>query len=248
MSLSEKEIAELKRTAGIMAAKYVQNSNVVGLGTGSTVYFTIMELARRIKEEGLQIVGIPTSEQTAKIAAEAGIALTTLRAHPVIDITIDGADEIDPDLNLIKGLGGALLREKIVAKNSKTMVVVADESKLVNRLGTKTPVPVEVIKFGTRPVEVHLRKLGCGLKYRLKNGLETTDENSVLEANYFITDEQNYIIDCYFQNDGGINGPRKIEKLINNIPGVVENGLFLNMAKKAVIAGPEGVKTMEKKK
>src|SRR5216683_1899394 len=157
---------EEKEAAGRAAAKLVRDGDVVGLGTGSTAYFAVIAIGERVKA-GLKIVGIPTSEQTAGLARAVGIPLTTLDEHPEIDITIDGADEIDPKLNLIKGGGGALLREKVVASASKKMVVVADSGKIVPVLG-KFPLPVEVISFARSVVERKIVSLGGSPKLRMR--------------------------------------------------------------------------------
>jgi ribose 5-phosphate isomerase A len=142
------ENEELKKAAGIAAVKYVEDGMSLGLGTGSTVRYSILEIARRIREEGLKVRGIPTSKATEKLAVELGIPLTDFKEVEKLDLTIDGADEVDPRLTLIKGGGGALLREKIVAANSRKMIAVVDESKLVEELGTTFPLPVEIVPFG----------------------------------------------------------------------------------------------------
>lgn len=191
---------------------------VVGLGTGSTAKFAVDALGRRMRE-GLRFVGIPTSEATATQARGLGIPLTTLGDHPVIDITIDGADEVEPKTrNLIKGRGGALLREKIVAAASKQLVIIADESKLVDKLGSKMPVPVEVIQFGWQSTARHLTALGT---------------NPILRDG-FTTDSGNVILDCNF---GPIADPETLTRRIDSIVGVVEHGLFLGMATQVLLAG-----------
>ena len=158
---------EEKEAAGRAAAKLVRDGDIVGLGTGSTAYFAVVALGERVKA-GLKIAGIPTSVQTAELARAVGIPLTTLDEHPEIDITIDGADEVGPNLNLIKGGGGALLREKIVASASKRMVVVADSGKIVSALG-KFPLPVEIIDFARAVVEKKIAALGATTKLRIKS-------------------------------------------------------------------------------
>jgi ribose 5-phosphate isomerase A len=176
----------LKQVAGERAIEFVKDGMVVGLGTGSTTYFTIKRLGMMVNE-GLNIIGIPTSVQTEKIAKESGIRLSNLEEHPEVDVTIDGADEVDPQLNLIKGMGGALLREKIVASASKMEVIVVDPSKMVEILGTKSPLPVEVSIFGWKNCLAKLKKLGCDAKLRMKDEV------------IYITDNNNYIIDCSFE-------------------------------------------------
>ena len=220
----------LKQIAGEKAVEYVKDGMVVGLGTGSTVFYAIKKIGERVKN-GLDIIGIPTSVETEKLAKQIGIQLSTLEEHPVIDVTIDGADEIDKKLNLIKGMGGALLREKIVASASKKEVIVADDSKLVDMLGTRTPLPVEVARFGWSYAAKKISELGCKTELRKKDG------------EIFITDNGNYILDCKFNK---IDKPEEMEQKINNIPGVLENGLFIGLADVAVVASDKGVKVIEK--
>ncbi len=220
------QILDLKQVAGERAIEYVKDGMVVGLGTGSKTYFAIKRLGMLVNE-GLDIIGIPTSVQSEKIARESGIKLSSLEEHPEIDVTIDGADEVDPQMNLIKGMGGALLREKIVAFASKMEVIVVDPSKMVDVLGTKSPLPVEVSKFGWKNSLEKLKKLGCGAKLRMKD-----------EAIY-TTDNNNYIIDCSFER---IDDPESLESQINNIPGVMENGLFLGIADIVIMGTEDGGK------
>jgi ribose 5-phosphate isomerase A len=220
-----------KKRAGEAAAEYVEDGMVVGLGTGSTVEWTIRKLGERVKD-GLKIIGIPTSIRSETLAKELGIPLSTLLDHPVIDLTIDGADEVDPKLNLIKGLGGALTREKVVAANSKKEIIVVDESKLVELLGTKSPVPVEVIQFAWNTCKTKLESLPCEPILR-------KDKNNP-QLNY-VTDNDNFILDCKFS---GIQSPIELELKLNNIPGVIENGLFLNLTDLVVVASAEGIKIL----
>lgn len=222
---------ELKRQAAEQAAELVQSGMVIGLGTGSTAVHMVRAVGRMLADGRLQdVTGIPTSEATAGEAEVYGIPLTTFDQHPVIDLTIDGADEIAPNLDLIKGLGGALLREKIVASVSKRMVVVADYSKRVVQLGEKAPVPVEVIPFARRPVQVFLESLAARVVLRLKEG------------QIFQTDEGNIILDCHFD---GIENPSKLGHEIRRQPGVVEHGLFLGIASRAFVAEENGVTVLE---
>ncbi len=224
----------LKQAAGVAAAAEVEDGMVVGLGTGSTVHYTILELARRVHEEGLRMVGIPTSERSAKLAADGGISLTNLDAHPVVDVTIDGADEFDGDLRLIKGGGGALTREKIVAHASKRMVVVADASKQVAKLGSTFALPIEVIDLGKTPV------------LRL---LETLGADAVLRADpaqpdgLYRTDNGHPIIDAKWSH---IEDPESLERELNMTPGVVECGLFLGMCDAVYLASSSGVEVIRK--
>ncbi len=210
---------DMKRIAGEKAAEYVKDGMVVGLGTGSTVYYTILKLGEMVKD-GLDIIGIPTSIGTERLARELGIKISTLYEHPEIDLTIDGADEIDPELNLIKGGGGALLREKIVASASKMEIIVADERKLVDKLGERFHLPVEVIPFSYSVVFKRLDSMGLNPVLRKKNG------------EIYITDNGNYIIDCH---TGPMENPEELEKDLNMIPGVVENGLFIGLAHMAIV-------------
>ncbi|WP_377889805.1 ribose-5-phosphate isomerase RpiA [Alkalihalobacillus sp. R86527] len=217
-----------KKIAGERAAQLVQDGMVVGLGTGSTVHYTIVKLASMVKE-GLSITGIPTSKQTEVLAQKHGIPLATLGEVKTIDLTIDGADELDGQLTLIKGGGGALLREKMIAYHSKQMVVVADSNKLVRQLGA-FPLPVEVVPFGYQTTMTALSKLGCQATLRMRD-----DEP-------FITDNQNLIVDCSFES---IPSPPKLHEWLNAIPGVVENGLFIDLAEKAFIGREGGVTIIE---
>ncbi|MHB9034520.1 MAG: ribose 5-phosphate isomerase A [Anaerolineae bacterium] len=223
----------LKRATGYRAAEFVRSGMVVGLGSGSTAKYTTLRIAELLRSGELHnIIAIPTSEATAQLAREGGIPLTTLEDKPVIDLTIDGADEVDPQINLIKGLGGAQLREKIVAYASRREVIVVDESKLVERLGSQAAVPVEVIRFGIRSTRGALERTGAVVSLRIHNGQP------------FITDEGNYILDCLYSPY--IDSPADLAVAIKTIPGVVEHGLFLNMAQAVVVAAPSGVRVIEK--
>jgi len=210
---------EEKEAAGRAAAALVREGDVVGLGTGSTAYFTVIALGERVKA-GLKIVGIPTSIQTADLARSVGIPLTTFDQHPEIDITIDGADEADTQLRLIKGGGGALLREKVVASASKKMVVVADSAKIVPVLG-KFPLPVEIIAFARAVVERKMVSLGGSPKLRTKP-----------DGSPYITDNGNQILDCSF---GKIADPPALALTLSNTPGIVEHGLFIGLASLALV-------------
>src|SRR5580704_1619548 len=202
-----------KELAGRAATKLVNDGDIVGLGTGSTAYFAVIALGERVKA-GLKITGIPTSNATAELARKVGIPLTTLDQHPAIDIDIDGADEVDPHLNLIKGGGGALLREKVIAAASKKFVVVADSTKIVSTLG-KFPLPVEIIAFARAVVEPKIARLGASIKMRTRP-----------DGSPYITDNGNPILDCSF---GRIEDPPALARALTNIPGVVEHGLFIGL-------------------
>jgi ribose 5-phosphate isomerase A len=201
-----------KKEVGEKAVEYVKDGMVVGLGTGSTVFYSIAKLGQLV-QQGLSIQGVPTSEQTAKLAREFGIPLVSFKEIEGIDVAIDGADEVNPDLNLIKGGGGALLREKIIAKAARTFIVVADSHKNVDTLGA-FPLPIEVVPFGYEMTMKHIRELGGSLNLRQTNGTP------------YLSDNGNYVIDCDFIE---IKDPKALERELNIIPGVVENGLFVDM-------------------
>ncbi|GHO45241.1 ribose-5-phosphate isomerase RpiA [Ktedonospora formicarum] len=219
-----------KRAASEAAASLVEDGMLVGLGTGSTAAFFIRALAKRM-QEGLHIAGtISSSLASQELAQSFGIPVTTFEANPTLDLYIDGADEIDPQLNLIKGGGGALLREKIVASASRRFVVVADHLKLVERLGQSFALPIEVVPFATPLVKRQLTDLGANVQLRSKG--ETP----------FITDNQNMILDCTFAQ--GISDPAALDERLHHIVGIVETGLFLGMARQVLIGGPNGVQTL----
>lgn len=224
----EKE--ELKKLAGEKAVEYVQDGMILGLGSGSTVEYSIKKLGKLVKG-GLKIKGIPTSVHTKRIATEENIPLTTLEENPDIDLTIDGADEVDSNLNLIKGGGGALTREKIIAYHSKQVIIIVDDSKVVKALGIDFPLPVEVLKFGWTSTKKVLETFNCNANIRK------------IMSEPFITDNSNYILDCEFEK---IDNPEQLEIDLNSIPGVVENGLFIGLVSKVIIGGKQGIVTLEK--
>lgn len=220
-----------KRAAAEAAAVLVEKGMVVGLGSGSTAAFAVDALARRHRQ-GLRFVGIPTSERTASRAAEAGIPLTSFAEHQQIDLTIDGADEVEErTLNLIKGLGGALLREKIVAAASRRLVIVVDGTKLVDCLGAHVPVPVEVVSFGLEVTRAALEGLGADTRLRRAPSGEA-----------FATDNGNRILDCGF---GAIADPARLEERIGRVAGVVESGLFTGRADSVFVADAAGVRRLD---
>lgn len=223
------EAMNLKRQAGERAADFIRDGMTVGLGTGSTVHWTIVRLGALVRE-GLTIRAVPTSRQTEKSAAEQKIPLVTFADVRELDLTIDGADEISPRLDLIKGGGGALLREKLVAAASKRLIVVADESKLVPALGS-FPLPVEVVPFGW---EITARRVE---NLNLKQSLRMSDGKP------FLTDNGNYILDC---DCGKIENPAQFHRELKLLTGVVETGLFVGMADAAVVAGSGGIEIIEK--
>jgi len=220
---------DLKRAVAEASLKYVTDGMFLGLGTGSTARYVLEGLARRISDEGLLVTGVPTSFATAQAAKLLGIPLTSLEEHPVLDLAIDGADEVDSRLNLIKGLGGALFREKIVAASAKKFIVVVDESKLVPRLGTKSPVPVEVHPFGWRTTQARIEALGAKVALR-KRGSEV-----------FETDNGNHILDARF---GPIRKPEETAAALDAVPGVVGHGLFLGMTDLVLASSAQGVRTL----
>lgn len=226
-------VDELKRAAGNAAAAELREGMIVGLGSGSTAKFAVDAIGRRV-QGGLRIIGIPTSEKTAAQARELGIPISTLGEHSRIDVTIDGADEVElGTLNLIKGGGGNQLREKIVATASSRLVIVVDESKPVSRLGERAKIPVEVAQFGWQATARKLENLGP--MPVLRAGSEGTP---------FVTDGGNYILDCGFVH---IDSAEALQRELDSIVGVVEHGLFLGLTSLVLIATSEGVKRLEPK-
>ncbi len=220
-----------KRAAAVHAVDEIRPGMVVGLGTGSTAAHAVRELAARLADGRLTgIIGVPTSEGTARIARECGVPLSTLDEHPDVDVTIDGADEVDPELDLIKGLGGALLREKLVAYASRRVIIAIDFGKRVDRLGTNAPVPVEVVRFGWTATKMRLEKLGARATLRPSGSDEP-----------FVTDEGHYILDCRF---GPIADKIRLAEAIRAQPGVVEHGLFLGIAARVIAASPDGIEEL----
>ena len=225
-------VEQLKEQSGIAACRFVTDGMVLGLGTGSTVRYSIIEIARMIKEEGIEVVGVPTSEDTRRLAEHLGIPLRTIDVATNLDLTIDGADEFDPKFDLIKGGGGALTREKVVAKASNSMVVVADETKQVSTLG-EFDLPIEVDSILWEEVRDGISSI-CPGEVRLRGG----DEDP------YITDNQGFILDCSFGPT--ISNPESLERGISEIPGVVEVGLFVGMCDAVVMASSGGVETLVK--
>ena len=216
--------ANPKKLAGERAVDYVHDDMIVGLGTGSTAYFAIVRLADRVGRVVLRIQCIPTSERSATLARELKVPLTSFAEAHSVDVTIDGADEVDPAFNLIKGGGGALLREKFVASASRAEVIIVDESKLKRRLGA-FPLPVEVVPFGWQLTQRRLREFGCEANFR------SSDHGP------FVTDNGNYILDCEF---GVIEDPPALERKILGTCGVVECGLFTGLATRIIIGKSDG--------
>lgn len=230
------DVSELKKRAAEAAVDHIESGMVVGLGTGSTAIHAVRKLGRLLADGSLtDIVAIPTSKRTAAAAELVNIPLTTLAEHPVIDITIDGADEITPSLDVIKGGGGALLHEKIVAQASKQMIIIADGSKFVPALGTTWALPIEVISFGAQSQVTFLDSLG---------GTATVRRDKDDSNKPFITDEGNLIIDTQF---GVITDPYALAYKLNNRTGIVEHGLFLGLATMAILADESGVRVIDYK-
>jgi ribose 5-phosphate isomerase A len=220
----------LKKLAAAEAVKLVESGMVVGLGTGSTTRYAIEMIGQRLLDGRLRdIVGIPTSSGSAKLARQLAIPLSTLQDHPVIDLTIDGADEVGPDLTLIKGQGGALLHEKIVARASRRLIIIVDDSKLVTVLGSRSPLAVEVVRFGWGTYIEALGAFDCRPIQRMQG-----DEP-------YLTDEGNYIVDCHFTH---IDNPLRMERELNLIPGVVENGLFNGLTSLVYVSSESGIRLL----
>ena len=221
---------DYKRKAAAAALEFVEPGMRLGLGTGSTAKHFVELLADRVRA-GLDVVGVATSETTRADAERLGVPLTTLDETPELDLTVDGADEIAPDLTLIKGGGGALLHEKIVAAASRRLAIVVDGSKLVDRLGARTPIPVEVVTFGLEATGAALESIGARPRLR---------QSATGEP--FITDSGNRILDCNF---GPIADPATLEERIKRVVGVVENGLFIGRASVVFVADASGVHCLE---
>src|SRR5579872_7352297 len=231
MTPTRSELDHWKAAAAQAAVAMVEDGMIVGLGTGSTASFALGMLGQRVAE-GLRVIGIPTSEQTAREARRLGIPLSTLEEHDRVDVTIDGADEVDVGtLTLLKGRGGALLREKIIASASEQLIIVVDETKLVDRLGVKSPVAVEVVPFGWRATARRLRSLVTSLERR-----------TAADGAPFITDGGHYILDCAC---GGIEDPEALQRQLDGTVGVVEHGVFLALASRVIAGGPHGVRVLQ---
>lgn len=221
------ELDRLKRAAAQAAVTLISNGMIVGLGTGSTASFAVSIIAQRVAD-GLNVIGIPTSEKIAQQARSEGIPVSTLAEHDHVDVAIDGADEVEiGTLNLIKGRGGALLREKIVATAAERLIIIVDDSKLVDRLGIRASVPIEVVPFGWQATAKSLRTLGAGLTLRLG-----PDDQP------FVSDGGHYILDCAF---GVIEDPVHLQQQLDRAVGVVENGLFLGLTSQVIVGSREGV-------
>jgi len=227
------DLNKLKNKAAVEAVKNVESGMVLGLGTGLTANFAIREISRLLKEGSLKdIVGIPSSNQTEKLALELGIPLITFEQKSEIDLNIDGADEVDPDLNLIKGGGGALLREKIIAQSSTRNIIVIDEQKMSQKLGTKWAVPVEIIEFAYKPVTKYLEDLGAEVTLRKNQNGEI-----------FKTDHGNIIAGCNF---GQIENLNELNQALNSKAGIIEHGLFIGITDEVIIGKPDTIEYLKK--
>jgi ribose 5-phosphate isomerase A len=221
---------QLKREAAIAALDEIKSGMVVGLGTGSTAAHFIRELGARVRA-GLRIQGIPTSEASRQLAEEYGVPLTTFAEHSALDVTVDGADEVSPSLDLIKGLGGALVREKLVARASARLVIVVDSGKLVERLGSRAPIPVEIVPFALDVVRNRLEKMGGEVRVRQ-------------QANKpFVSDNGNLVLDWGY---GEIGQPDVLEQRLKSMTGVVDCGIFANLARRVIVADPTGIRTIDR--
>jgi len=224
---------QAKKRAALEAVKHVKDGFILGLGSGSTAAYAIEEVGKKIKRGGLRVSGVPTSHQAFKLAVHHGIPTTTLDEHPKIDLDIDGADQIDTKLNLIKGMGGALLREKIVASAAKQFIVVADETKLTQKLGTEHPVPIEVLPFASATVTSELKRMGGKAVLRESKG----------KIGPVVTDNGNFILDVNF---GPISNPKELNLKLKSVPGVIETGLFVDMADIVYVGRKTTVQKLER--
>lgn len=231
MTTTTAELNRWKAAAANAAAALVEDGLIVGLGTGSTASLAVRILGHRVAE-GLKIIGIPTSRRTERTARRLGRPLSTLADHDHIDVTIDGADEVDGKLNLLKGRGGALLREKITASASEQLLIVVDETKLVDRLGAHGPVAVEVVRFAWEATARRLQRLGASVVRR-----------TTRSGRPFVSDGGHYILDCGFEV---IDDAERLQHQLDGTVDVVEHGLFLGMASRIIVGSPEGVRVLQR--
>jgi ribose 5-phosphate isomerase A len=227
--------ANMKREAARQALEYVESGMILGLGTGSTAAEFVDLLGEKVRD-GLKIIGVPTSEATLKQALSLGIPMASIEEQPEIDLTVDGADELDRHLRLIKGGGGALLREKIVASGSAQVVIIADQSKLVDTLGA-FPLPVEVVQYGLPVTIAMIEDIAdeLGLDGQVK-------QRMLADGNPFVTDGGNFVLDCAFDE---ISDPDALAELLPFTPGVIDHGLFIGLADHAIVAGEKGVEVLD---
>lgn len=221
-------------TAAKAAVEYIENNQIVGIGSGSTIAHAIHCLGDKIQDTGIKILAVPTSFQSALLLIDYNIPMTTLNEHPILDIAIDGTDEVDPNFNLIKGGGAALTQEKIIDSAAKKLIIIADESKKVKFLGEKAALPIEVIPIALKTVSIRIKELTTEIQLRM----------AVKKLGPVVTDNGNFIIDARFSK---IKDPVSLEKELNVIPGVVENGLFVNMTDIVIIGHEDKVDILEKK-
>jgi ribose 5-phosphate isomerase A len=224
---------EAKKRVALEAVKHVEDGFVVGLGSGSTAAYVIQEIGRLIRHDGLRVLGVPSSSQAFLLAVRSGVPVTTLDEYPILDLAIDGADEVDKRLDMIKGGGGALTREKIVASAAKQVVIVADETKLVEKLGTTFRVPVEVLPFALATVSACIKELGGKPLLRESSG----------KVGAVVTDNGNYIVDADF---GAIDDVEELNQRLKLVPGVIETGLFIGMADRVYLGKKDGIIKLEK--
>lgn len=227
-------VEDAKKRAALEAVKHIRNGYALGLGSGTTAAYAIGEIGKVIRQNNWHITAVPTSYQAFLLAVECGIPVTSLDERPKLDLNIDGADQIDRDLNMIKGMGGALTREKIVASASKLNVVVADESKLVRKLGVNHPVPVEVLPFAVATVCSKIHGIGGKPVLRVGNG----------KVGPVVTDNGNFIVDVYVRS---INNPNELDSKLKSIPGVIETGLFVGIADIAYVGTRNSVEKISRK-
>lgn len=225
---------DLKAAVGRAAAALVEDGMTLGLGTGSTTAFALHRIGERIRDDGLRVRGVPTSFSAERLARAAGIPLTTLDETPDLDLALDGADEVDPDLNLVKGRGGAMTRERIVAAAARRFVVLVDEAKRVDRLGTKMPVPVEVVPMAVEPVTRALARLGARAVVREGGGKDGP----------VVTDQGLWILDAHV--DGGLADAAAFASAVKALPGVLDHGLFVGLATTVLAASPGGVARLDR--
>ncbi len=227
-------IEAAKKRAALEAVKHVKNDYVIGLGSGSTASYATQEIGKIIRQKNWHVSGVPTSYQAFLLGVDCGIPITTLNEHPKLDLTIDGADQVDHNLNMIKGMGSASTREKIVALSSEKTVIVADETKLVGKLGTNTPVPVEVLPFAASLVMLEIKEeLGGKPVLRIGSG----------KVGPVITDNGNFLLDVDF---GSINAPKELNSQLKSITGVIETGLFIDIANIIYLGTAKGVQKLER--
>jgi len=226
-------IEEAKKRAASEAVKHVKDGFTVGLGSGNTAAYAIKEMGRKIRQEKWKILGVPTSHQALRLAVHSSIQITTLEEHPQLDLTIDGADQIDKELNLIKGMGGALTREKVVASATKQLIIVADQTKLAEKLGKSQPLPIEVLPFALPTVMLKIQKMGGNPILREGEG----------KVGPVVTDNSNFILDADF---GPIDSPKELDLELKFIPGVIETGLFIEMADVVYVGKPTGVDKLKR--